>query len=94
MGYDFEFEKHLTRSFKAIKTSSSGLAKKRKAVTRDDGPSTEDEGEDEDKREASESEDSSPSKRQRTAKGKAKLVRFDWSDARFQDSEDEDYKPS
>ena len=93
MGYDFKFEEHLARSLKAIKPSSSGSAKKRKAVTRNDDDTTS-EGGDEGKGENSELNDT-PSKRQRIAKGKAKLIKYDWSDARVQgDSEDEDYMPS
>jgi len=92
VGYDFKFEKHLARSLKATKPSPSGSAKKRKAVTEDDGMS---EGEDKQEGEDSESGGSTPSRRQRLAKGKAKLVRYDWSDAKFQgDSQDEDYKPT
>ena len=94
VGYDLKFEKHLTRSLRAIKPSSSlsESANKRKAVTRDDDAMSE--GDDEGEGEDSESSDSSPPKRQRIAKGKAKLVKYDWSGARFQgDSEDEDYKP-
>jgi len=95
VGYDFKFEKHLARSLRAKKPSSSlsKSTKKRKAITR--GGNTTSEGEDEEKGEDSESDNSSPSKRQRIAKGKAKLVKYDWSDARFpDDSEDEDYKPT
>ena len=93
VGYDFKFEKHLARSFKAIKPMSSGSAKKRKAVAGGNNDVMS-EGEDVGKGEGPESDDS-PSKRQRTAKGKAKLVRYDWSDAVFPgDSEDEDYKPT
>ena len=94
--YDFKFEKHLARSLKTFKpkpSSTSGATKKRKAAAKDcavNGVEDED-GEEEE----SESEDSSPSKRQRVAKGKAKLVKYDWSDARIQgESEDEDYKPN
>jgi len=92
VGYDFKFEKHLARSMRAIKPSSSSeSAGKRKAVTWNDGAMSEDEGKGED----SESDGSSPPKRQRIAKGKAKLVKYDWSGARFQgDSEDDDYKPT
>jgi len=51
--------------------------------------------EDEGKGVDAEVDDSSPSKRQRIAKGKAKLVKYGWSDARFMgDSEDEYYVPS
>lgn len=94
VGYDFKFEKHLARSMRAIRPSSpSESAGKRKAVTWNDDVMSEGEGEG--KGEDSESDGSSPPKRQRTAKGKAKLVKYDWSDARFQDdSEDEDYKPT
>ena len=93
VGYDFKFEKHLARSLKAIKPSSSGSTKKRKAAVRDDDAMSD--GEDEEKGEDSESSDSSPSKRPRIAKGKAKSIRYDWSGAKFQgDSEDEDYKPT
>jgi len=97
VGYDFKFEKNLGRSLKAIKpsSSSSGSAKKRKAVAKDDDDDDMNEEEDEEKGPDSEAEDSSPSKRQRIAKGKAKLVKYDWSDARFTgDSEDEDYNPT
>ena len=102
VGYDFKFEKHLARSLKDFKSkpsSTSGAARKRKAAARESAVGVvedEDEDEDEDEGEESESGDSSsPSKRQRVAKGKAKLVRYDWSGARFQgDSEDEDYKPN
>jgi len=91
VGYDFKFEKHLARSLKAIKTPSLGSAKKRKAITKDDNTS---EGGDEQGGD-SESGSSTPSKRPRLVKGKAKLVKYDWSGAKFQgDSEDEDYKPA
>ena len=95
VGYDFKFEKHLARLLKVIKPSSSlsGSAKKRMAVTRDSDDMGE--GEDEEKGEDSEPDSSSPAKRQRIAKGKAKLVKYDWSGAKFKDdSEDEDYKPT
>lgn len=93
MGYDFKFEDHLARSLKAIKRSSSGSAKKRKAVTGNDDDAMS-EGGDEEKGEDSELDDT-PSKRQRIAKGKAKLIKYDWSDVKVQgDSEDEDYTPS
>jgi len=94
VGYDFKFEKHLARSVRAIKPSSSSeSAGKRKTVTWNDDVMNEDE--DEGKGEDSASDGSPPPKRQRIAKGKAKLVKYDWSDARFQgDSEDEDYKPT
>lgn len=92
VGYDLKFEKHLAHSLKSIKPpSSSGSAKKRKVVLRiDDGSSNKDE--EEDNKEEPKLDDS-PSKRQRIAKGKAKLVKYDWKDAKFHDSEDEDYKP-
>lgn len=98
VGYDFKFEKHLARSLKDFKTkpsSTSGAAKKRKAAAKGKVVGAV-EDEDEDEGEESESEDSSsPSKRQRIAKGKAKLVKYDWSDARFGgESEDEDYSLS
>jgi len=97
VGYDFKFEKHLARSLKAInkaiKPSPSGSAKKRKTVTRNDDDAMS-EDRDEGKGGNSESDDT-PSKRQRIAKGKAKLIKYDWSDVIVQgDSEDEDYKPS
>jgi hypothetical protein len=95
VGYDFKFEKHLARSLRTMKSSSSlsESANKRKTITRNDDVMSEDE--DEGKGEDSESSGSAPPKRQRIAKGKAKLVKYDWSDARFQgDSEDEDYKPA
>lgn len=95
VGYDFKFEKHLARSLKTIKpsSSSSGSAKKRTAIARDDDDMSE--GDDDEKGEESEQNSPSPAKRQRIAKGKAKLVKYDWSDARFQgDSEDEDYNPA
>lgn len=95
VGYDFKFEKHLARSLRTKKPSSSlpKSTKKRKATTR--GGNTTSEGEDEKEEDDSESDNSSPSKRQRIAKGKAKLVKYDWSDAMFPgDSEDEDYKPT
>jgi len=93
--YDSKFEKHLARSLKAIKPSStsSGSAKKRKAITKNDNDAMSEDGNEE---KGDESElDYTPSKRQRIAKGKAKLIKYDWSDARVQgDSEDEDYSPS
>ena len=95
VGYDFKFEKHLARSLRTMKPSSplSESANKRKAIAWDNDAKSEDE--DEEKGGDSESDDPSPPKRQRVAKGKAKLVKYDWSDARFQgDSEDEDYKPN
>jgi hypothetical protein len=48
------------------------------------------------KGEHSESSGSSLPKRQRIAKGKVELVKYDWSDVRLQggDSKDEDYKPA
>ena len=91
--YDFKFEKHLARSLKANKPSPPGSAKKRKTVVEnsDDFVSG---GEDVEKEGNSESDDS-PTKRQRLAKGKAKLMKYDWTGARIQgDSEDEDYKPT
>lgn len=96
VGYDFKFEKHLARSLRAFKPKPSttpGTAKKRKTFAR---VGAMDDAEDAGEGEQSGSEDSSsPSKRQRVAKGKAKLVKYDWSDARFQgESEDEDYKPT
>lgn len=93
--YDFKFEKHLARSLKTAKSSSSlsGSAKKRKAVIREDDAM--DEAEDEERGEDSGSDEPSPSKRQRIAKGKAKLMKYDWSGAKFEgDSEDGDYKPT
>ena len=93
MGYDFKFETHLARSLKDIKPSSSGSAKKRKGVTRNDDDAMS-EGGDREKGEDSELDDT-PSKRQRIAKGKAKLIKYDWSGARVHnDSEDGDYVPS
>ena len=95
VGYDFKFEKHLARSLKTIKplSSLSGSAKKRTAVARDDDDMSE--GDDDENGEGSEPDSSPPAKRQRIAKGKAKLVKYDWSDARFKgDSEDEDYSPT
>lgn len=75
--YDYAFEKHLARSLKKVKSSSLGLTKKRKAVTRDNH-NTGSDGEDEVKAESSELDDlpSKPSKHQRYAKGNAKTVRF------------------
>ena len=94
VGYDYKFEKHLARSLKAIKPLSSESTKKRKVVFSDDH-NTGSGDDDENKVEDSESDGSLPSKRQRIAKGKAKLVKYDWSGARFEgDSEDEDYKPT
>ena len=97
--YDFKFERHLARSLKTIKPSSSGSARKRKvAVGNVVGNGDNDvmsEDEDVEKGEGPDSDDS-PSKRRRTAKGRAKQVmKYDWSDARIPgDSEDEDYKPT
>lgn len=88
VGYDYKFEKHLARSLKGIKPTSSGLPRKRKA------PAVDSEDEGGDKEPDSESEDTSPSKRQRAAKGKAKSVKYDWSGATHSsDSQDEDYRP-
>jgi len=93
VGYDLKFEKHLARSLKAIKPSSSGSAKKRKVITGNDDDAMS-EGGDEEKGEESEL-DYTPSKRQRIAKGKAKLIKYDWSGIMVHgDSKDEDYTPS
>lgn len=93
VGYDYKFEKHLAHSLKEKKPSLSGSAKRRKVITKD-GNDAVSVGGDEEQDEDFDSDDS-PSKRQRTAKGKAKLVKYDWSDARVEgDSEDEDYSPS
>ena len=93
VGYDFKFEKHLAHSLEAIKPSSSGSAKKRKAITRNDDDAMSQDGDGE--KEGGSELNGTPSKRQRIAKGKAKLIKYDWSDARVQDdSGDEDYKPS
>jgi hypothetical protein len=93
VGYDFNFEKSLARALITIRSSSSlsESANKLKAVTRNDDTMSKDEGKGED----SKSNGSSPPGCQRIAKGKAKPVKWDWSDARFQgDSKDEDYKPA
>lgn len=92
VGYDYKFEKHLVRSLKGIKPPSPGSSK-RKPVTKDGGAASEDEdgwrGAD------YVSDGSPPSKRQRMAKGKAKLIRYDWSGANHHgDSQDEDYNPA
>jgi len=94
VGYEFDFEKHLARSLKAIKPSPSGSAKKRKALTgNDNDEDAVSEGGDEENGEDSELDDT-PSKRQRIAKGKAKLIKYDWSDVMVHnDSEDKDYAP-
>jgi hypothetical protein len=94
VGYDYKFEKHLARSLKMVKSFLSRSGKKRKAATRDKDDDAMSKGEGEEKEEDSQSDDPT-SKRHRVAKGKAKLVRYDWSDARFQgESEDEDYNPT
>lgn len=91
VGYDYKFEKHLARSLKGVKPTSSGLPRKRKAPARDSHAISEDEGGEESD---SESEDTSPSKHHRAAKGKAKRVKYDWSGAKYRgDSQDEDYRP-
>jgi hypothetical protein len=94
VGYDWRFEKHLAHSLKTIKPSPSASSKKRKPVTKGSGAVSEDE--EEGRRVSAESEVPQPSsKRQRVAKGKARLVRFDWSDANNHgDSQDEDYIPA
>ena len=93
MGYDFKFENHLARSLKTIEPPSSGSAKKRKTIT-GNGDDAMSEGGDEEKGEDSELDDTH-SKRQRIAKGKAKLIKYDWSDVKVHgDSKDEDYTPS
>jgi hypothetical protein len=93
VGYDVRFEKHLARSLKAIKPSPSTSSKKRKPVTKGSGVLSEDD--EEGRRVSAESDVSPSSKRQRVAKGKAKLVQFDWSDANNHgDSQDEDYIPA
>jgi hypothetical protein len=99
VGYDYGFEKHLARSFEGIKPSSSGSSKRPKTAPKDDERVDEGEdGEDDEGREDvhdPESHGSPPPKRQRVAKGKAKHVRYDWSDAKYHDdSHDEDYKPA
>jgi hypothetical protein len=45
MGYDFKFEKHLARSLRTMEFSLTESAKKFKAVTRNDGPMSDDEDE-------------------------------------------------
>lgn len=94
VGYDYKFEKHLARSIKNIKPSSSGTAKKRKGAERNDDPVSEDEDEGKGAY-YSDLDGPSPSTRSRIAKGKAKRVRYDWSGAKYHDdSHDEDYKPA
>ena len=91
MGYDYNFEKHLARSFKGIKPSSSGSSKKRKASTKGDDIMNEDEDK---KGDESKPHDPPLFKRHRVAKGKASHIKYDWSDATYHDdSRDEDYRP-
>ena len=91
VGYDYKFEKHLARSFKKIKPSSSGSPKKKKTITKDNNIKDKEGGRDDDP----EPHDSRPTKRQRVAKGKAKATVYDWSDAKYHDdNRDEDYKPT
>jgi len=92
VGYDYEFERHLAASLQGI-SSSSGPSKKRKGVARDNDATNGDQ----DRRKEVDSEFHAPppSKRQRMAKGKAKHIRYDWSDATYHDdSRDDDYKPA
>lgn len=94
VGYDYKFEKHLARSLKGPKPSSSGPSKKQKSVSNDNND-TVNEDEDERKRDGSEPHDSPPPKRQRVAKGRARHIKYDWSGANYHDdSKDEDYKPA
>lgn len=97
VAYDYKFEKHLAHSIKGIKPSPSpsplGPSKnlKRRIFTRDEAVSSE--GEDEGKGESSR-QYSTPPKRQRVAKGKGKLFRYDWTGAMSRNSEDKDYEPT
>lgn len=93
MDYDFDFEKRLASSLEAVEPLPSGSAKKRKAVTRNNGDAMS-QGRGEGSGEGSGLDDM-PHKRQRAAKGKARLAKYDWSDDVVRgDSDDEDYNPS
>lgn len=71
VGYDYKFEKHLARSLKGIKHSSSKSTKKRKTIA-GDAHDAGSEGEDE-----VPEPDDPPPKYRRNVKGKAKAVRFE-----------------
>jgi hypothetical protein len=84
VGYNFKFEKNLACLLGTMESSfslseSAGWCK---AATRNDDAMSEDE--DDGKGADSESSGSSPPTRQQIGKARAKLVKYDWPDVRFQ----------